>query len=149
MNLQTANHVSGIVVRSDGYVYIPANYHYPAHWTLGTVDKSTGYCHVMYKGKNYSVHRLIAEGFLENPEHLRCVDHINRIRTDNRLENLRWASYHDNAENSIRVLARADYGVRKCEDKKTYNHNYHEAHKDEIHARQKKYRELRRASKCA
>lgn len=38
------------------------------------------------------VHRLVAQAFLENHQDAPEVDHINRIRDDNRLENLRWAS---------------------------------------------------------
>ena len=37
--------------------------------------------------------------FVPNPENLPCVDHINRIRTDNRIENLRWCSHRDNMIN--------------------------------------------------
>ena len=140
MEIKTAMHSkTGVMVRSDGFVLIPANYHYPEHWTEGTIDASTGYRVVMVKHKKYSVHRLMAEAFIPNEEGLRCVDHINRNRSDNRLENLRWASHKMNRENSSSVINRADYGARFCEDRKTYNRNYHLAHKDEIHARQRAY----------
>lgn len=141
MEIKTAMHSkTGVMVRSDGFVLIPANYHYPEHWTEGTIDTSTGYRVVMVKHKNYYVHRLMAEAFIPNEEGLRCVDHINRNRSDNRLENLRWASHNMNCENSSSVINRADYGARFCEDRKTYNHNYHLANKDAIHARQREYR---------
>ena len=37
------------------------------------------------------VHVLMAEAFLANPDGLPCVEHLNDIRSDNRLENLRWS----------------------------------------------------------
>ena len=43
----------------------------------------------------------MGEAFLENPKNLPCIDHINRIRQDNRLENLRWASYSLNNTNKL------------------------------------------------
>ena len=50
----------------------------------------------LYKDKvinHKSVHRLLGETFIENdnPETKTTIDHINRIRTDNRLENLQWS----------------------------------------------------------
>ena len=64
-----------------------------------SVEKSTGYIRVSMNGKGYMKHRIIAEQFIPNPNHLPCIDHINRIRTDNRLENIRFVSYSENAKN--------------------------------------------------
>ena len=50
--------------------------------------------------KQKKVHRLVAEAFILNPENLPIVDHINRIRSDNRVENLRWVSSARNKQNS-------------------------------------------------
>ena len=52
------------------------------------------------KRKYYKIHRLIMLHFVPNPDNLPCVDHINRIRHDNRIENLRWSSIRDNNINS-------------------------------------------------
>ena len=51
------------------------------------------------KSKTILVHRLVGDAFLEKPAHATEIDHINRVRTDNRLENLRWVARPENALN--------------------------------------------------
>ena len=62
-----------------------------------------GYQHVVLcnqgKRKTQKIHRLVAEHYINNPENKRCVDHINRIKTDNRVDNLRWATHSENGQN--------------------------------------------------
>ena len=51
------------------------------------------------KRKMFSVHRLVAIHYIPNPDNKPEVDHINRIRHDNRLENLRWVTSLENGQN--------------------------------------------------
>lgn len=45
-------------------------------------------------------HRVIALTWIENPDNLPQIDHINHDVTDNRIENLRWVSAKENAANT-------------------------------------------------
>ena len=45
------------------------------------------------KIKSFAISRLVAGAFIPNPTGKPTVDHINRVRDDNRISNLRWATY--------------------------------------------------------
>ncbi len=68
---------------------------------LKLITNSSGYHVVTLKGKQQFVHRLVAAAFIPNANEKPCVDHINTITTDNRVENLRWVTQKENLLNSI------------------------------------------------
>ena len=63
--------------------------------------RTGGHYRVNLHGKDMSVHRLVGLCFLPHTdiEGLQ-IDHINRIRTDNRAENLRWVTPSQNSRNN-------------------------------------------------
>lgn len=63
-----------------------------------------GYSYITLAKKVYQVHRLVAKAFLENYSEDKQVDHINRVRTDNRVINLRMVTNHQNLLNKIKEV---------------------------------------------
>lgn len=80
----------------DGYIY------------KNRINKSNGYNYVDLRckrnGKMFKVARLVALTFIPNPYNKSDVDHINTIRTDDSLENLRWVTRSENMNNKITRL---------------------------------------------
>ena len=56
------------------------------------------------KMKCFRAHRLVAEAFIPNPDNKPCIDHINCVRSDNRVENLRWATNQENHNNPLSLI---------------------------------------------
>ena len=62
------------------------------------------------------IHRLLAETYIPNPNNLPLVDHIDRNRLNNSLDNLRWT---DNTGNQYNT--KATVGAVICSNGETYD----------------------------
>lgn len=64
------------------------------------------------KGKTYcfKIHRLVAQAFINNPEKLSTVNHINGVKDDNSVSNLEWLSVSDNVRHAFETgLSNSDH----------------------------------------
>lgn len=61
---------------------------------------------IEHKKVQYSVHRLVAQAFIPNPDNKPEVDHIDTNYLNNRVDNLRWVDRKENVNNPLTISKR-------------------------------------------
>ena len=74
-----------------------------APYPLKVMRNNCGYQVVGVGHGSYLVHRMVAETWIDNPNHYRDVNHINGDKEDNRVENLEWVTHIQNIRHACRT----------------------------------------------
>jgi hypothetical protein len=98
-------------------------------WVVGPKKKLKGsivrrYLRVtLYRNKKHyhkTIHRLVAEHFLNNPKQYPCVNHRNANKLDNRAVNLEWCTWKMNSQHAAKLkLFKPTYGEKHYTSKLT------------------------------
>lgn len=84
------------IIHSDGQIWsVKRN-----KFLKASVHQS-GYTRICFNKKDRFIHRLVAEAFIPNPNNFPMVNHINEIKSDNRVENLEWCNNRHNITHSL------------------------------------------------
>lgn len=84
------------------------------------VDKK-GYHRVYIRRKCYSIHRLVAESFIPNPDNKEQVNHIDSNPRNNKVENLEWVTPSENILHSYYQGNRNKLECYRVEDGKRFS----------------------------
>ena len=102
-----------VLVTRNGSTYLSP---YPGK-VLKPVRRQHGYLGVMLYGKGghekrgfktFSIHRLVAEAFIPNPDNLLEVNHLDEDKQNNRADNLEWTTRKGNIRYGTAIQRMAD-----------------------------------------
>lgn len=104
----------GYTITDDGKVI---SYKFKEPRVMKTWYQKSGYENIKLCKDNityhFLIHRLVAEAFIPNPNNLPEVNHKDKNRQNNRVENLEWSNRVDNLYDSYNTMT-ATRNFREC-----------------------------------
>ena len=73
------------------------------------------------KQKDFTIHRLVAQAFIPNPENKPCVNHIDGNKMNNHIDNLEWCTHTENSKHSYDKGLQSKKGEKHHMNKLTEN----------------------------
>lgn len=89
-------------------------------YPLKVFHSNRGYEMVGTGSGSRCVHRLVAETWIDNPNHYEEVNHINGNKDDNRVENLEWVTHRQNICRAMRTGLMKGGQIRIVETGETF-----------------------------
>lgn len=87
-------------------------------YTLKNGYQSITLCQLGEK-RTLSIHRLVCQSFLLNPENKEQVNHIDGNKLNNNITNLEWCTHSENQLHSIKSGLRTTNGIKNSQSKLT------------------------------
>jgi len=93
--------------------------------------------------KQMSIHRLVAQAFVPNPENKPCVNHIDGNKQNNNANNLEWVTYRENNQ-YFNEIQKPNGIYDSSEEINARQRRYREEHREELKVQRRRYREAHR-----
>lgn len=95
------------VVYNDGTIYSLQSKRF-----MNTIVTTSGYLCVKMNNKLVSIHRLVGELFIPNPNNKKEINHIDGNKHNNKVENLEWVTPKENIHHKIHSLDKEHRGSK-------------------------------------
>jgi len=87
-------------------------------------NRGSGYLAVtlrdsLRKTRTYNVHCLVAKYFIRRRPKGLCINHLDGVKTNNKVENLEYVTYSENSRHSFRMGLQCNKGERHSRSKLT------------------------------